>query len=301
MGVKKRSPTKTIEATPHPEKEHTLIKPYKKEVIDITGYKSASNINARTEFRKFTEATSNGPYIHIHTHPSEAPHLNFWDKLDLYFQGVGKKEIEKWKNITALPSGADMGQLIITDDERTMDIAVRNPKTGEVLGYNVLRKTKKTPKWGTARAYIQKHFFKGVMNLINYNLLGLGKRSEELSKDKIKYHKEVLKAVKSGNYQRANEALEIFADKYSLQHRMVPAQNYKVMETKGTFVNKGLEQTVSVFIGIGGLLISLLFLSSNFTGFAIANLTQRTSNIIGMILFIVSLIVLFFIMKRRKN
>ncbi len=62
---------------------------------------------------------------------------------------------------------------------------------------------------------------------------------------------------------------------------------------------KGLEGTLGI-ISLGGFLSSLLFLSSNFTGNAISNLTLKTANIIGVVLFLFGLVGAFFYFKKRK-
>lgn len=297
----KRSPTKFIEATSHPEREERFIKHPGKEIIDVTDYVRSNNYTSRRNYIKYIKATSNNPYTDIHTHPNEASHLNFLDKILIYLNGVGK-EIENSKNISVLPSSADMRLFITKDDCKTAYISLRDCNTGKVLGYNVLKKNKKTPQWGTSRAYIKKHFFKGIINLIDSNILGFGKRARELREDNNRYEEIVLSTLKNEDYQKASEALKTFAEKYHLQHRMVPAQNYKVSETRTNFVNKGLEKKVVASIAMIFLATSISFSSSNLTAFTIASLTQKTSNIIGKILFVFGLIgALYYFRKKGAN
>ena len=62
---------------------------------------------------------------------------------------------------------------------------------------------------------------------------------------------------------------------------------------------KKLEDLLSVMIGIGGLGIGIFFLSNNITGNVIGNMTNSTSNIIGVGLLVIGLVAGFFWVKRR--
>lgn len=61
---------------------------------------------------------------------------------------------------------------------------------------------------------------------------------------------------------------------------------------------KGLENKVTSAIAIGSLLISVLFMSNNLTGNAIA-VNGTTTNITGAILFIIGLVASLIYFKRR--
>ena len=78
-------------------------------------------------------------------------------------------------------------------------------------------------------------------------------------------------------------------------------KNY-VLEHKGTKKPKlsELEAKVSVAAAILSFLFSIFFLSSSFTGFTVANLTQITSNWIGAILFITGIIASYLYFKAKK-
>jgi len=62
---------------------------------------------------------------------------------------------------------------------------------------------------------------------------------------------------------------------------------------------KDLEKKLTSIIGISALTLSLIFLSPNLTGNAIANLTTKTSSIIGASLFIVGLVGSYFWFKKK--
>ena len=67
------------------------------------------------------------------------------------------------------------------------------------------------------------------------------------------------------------------------------------------FRKKNLEQTTAVAVAIIGLIGGIFFLSSNFTGFAIANNTN-VSNIVGVIFFLVGIVgAVFYFRKNKKN
>lgn len=60
-----------------------------------------------------------------------------------------------------------------------------------------------------------------------------------------------------------------------------------------------LEKHLTSIIGISSLILALFFLSPNLTGNAIANLTTKTSSIIGASLFIVGIVGSYFWFKKR--
>ena len=64
---------------------------------------------------------------------------------------------------------------------------------------------------------------------------------------------------------------------------------------------KGLESSLTSIITIAGLGAGIFFLSSNITGNAISDLTNSTSNIIGVVFLVIGLIASFFYFRKRKN
>jgi len=70
-------------------------------------------------------------------------------------------------------------------------------------------------------------------------------------------------------------------------------------EKRGRQDQGGLEQTTRGVTAILGVLGGLFFLSSNITGNAIANVSQNSSNILGVVLLVVGLVVGFFWVKKK--
>jgi len=63
--------------------------------------------------------------------------------------------------------------------------------------------------------------------------------------------------------------------------------------------SSGLERGVTSIIAIAGVLGGIFFLSSNITGNAIANVSQNSSNILGIVLLVVGLVAGFFWIKNK--
>ena len=272
---KKRSPRKVIESTFPPEVEHAFVKSQGREIEDLTNYSSTETQSNQSP----VEGRKN--YTHIHTHPSALPikvkhkapiqNLSFWEEI-LYrlFPRIFETElVTGYKEIdySATPSGKDMELFLKEKNEKTMVIAVREPNTGRVRGYTILRKTEVTPK---------------IVNAIGVDV------------------EEYRKAVRGPNRDTESfSALQSFTEKYHLNYRFLAAEDYKINEGKTQFVRKRLEHKVAATIAIIGFFGGALFLSSNITGNFIGNLSQAPSNIIGAVLFIVALIGAFLFFKKR--
>lgn len=143
-----------------------------------------------------------------------------------------------------------------------------------------------------------------------------------MNKEKVLHKDEIIEEMKIYesyiNQQLPNRALQFIEDKYGLQYRFVPAKGYilgqglhgemkyvkkrigdldqRVIEDM--IVNPRKRRIAAAIIGLS-LIISFLFLSSNITGNTIANLSQNTSNFIGTILFLASLIASFILVRKR--
>jgi hypothetical protein len=78
-------------------------------------------------------------------------------------------------------------------------------------------------------------------------------------------------------------------------------RNWKVVATR-IDKNRGLEQRVTSVIAVAGFLGSLIFLQSNITGNAIADLSTNTTSWVGGVLLAVGLVAGFFwIISKKKN
>jgi len=130
--VKKRSPTKIIEATPLPWIEHTFYKESGEEIVDTTDYSKNS------EGRCYSKSSN------IHTHPTK---ISPWSVISrsspfginfLSFPIIPDK-------YSALPSAEDFINFLKNNTSNKMIIAVRKPLSGKVIGYTFISKTDKTP------------------------------------------------------------------------------------------------------------------------------------------------------------
>ncbi|MBI2632005.1 hypothetical protein HYW75_03305 [Candidatus Pacearchaeota archaeon] len=274
MHKKKRKTVEIIESSPEPAKEHIFYNFPGMETEDLTDYDRSTENRARTLRRKHEEIAkvAHGSLTHIHTHSSEVQKYSFLSRFLYSLIGMGREEFEKSKEMSALPGYIDLEGFLKVSRIRTMTIAVRDPKTGKVLGYHVMRKTKNTSKYD------------GIVE-------------EDISK----YEDEIMSALEHNNPKEASDAFDNFALKYHIKHRMLPAGGYTINKSRSNFVKKGkLEKAVStlILIFLGN---SLFFVSSNITGNAIANLSQKSSNWIGGVLFFIGIIGAFFYFRTKRS
>jgi hypothetical protein len=143
-----KSPKAVIESTPSPAKERMFLKYPTSETRDITDY---SRSNEKETYPDKTRLASllrpDVRFTHIHTHPHDPT-----------------------------PSVEDLKVFMLSDDIRTMVIAARNPQTGKVERYNVIKKTKATPKFG--RSFDTVGFSWSAFNVFRNPPLILGNKME---------------------------------------------------------------------------------------------------------------------------
>lgn len=294
---KRRSPIEIIESTKKPEVEHAFLKYPGEEPIDFTDYQRSTPSEAKTTNKTtIMEANQNRPFTHIHTHPAQTPEFTDSERRAYKKQGLGERELSRTAETSALPSPADLRTLIVDDDMKTMVIAVRDTKTGEVRGYRVIKKTKEAPKFGVSKREFNEHPIKTILNIINANHFGFGRAHKTLIDDLNSYGKQYSDSLKSGDYNQAVQALDNVTHKYHLRHRMVSARGYHPNEARTTFVKKrGLEQIVVV--SIITLLGAILFLFPTFTANVIGNNVNSTPRWIGGALFIIGVVWTFIYFK----
>lgn len=68
---------------------------------------------------------------------------------------------------------------------------------------------------------------------------------------------------------------------------------------RNTMKQPGLEKKLEVAIAFGSILISMLYFSTNLTGFAIGNLNQTDVNIVGMIFFVFGVFGILMSLRKR--
>lgn len=284
-----RATREVIESTNNPKVEHPFIKYPGREAEDITyAAKEGSTKVDKEKYRKITEENPNKRYTLIHTHPSEAPRRSFFGWLQA--PEIGRTAHKRMRDIAALPSGGDMRTIIYNRGLKTSAIAVRDTRTGEVLGYNIIKKTKETPTVGSDDGTISLGFF------LKY-LVGL----DQYSRDAIGYDGKRAKALNKNDPAIARQAYEELLDKYNLKSRFVPADKYKLNEQSTAFVpkdNSGLERKVAGIVASILLVSSIFFLYSNMTGNVIG-INKTSSNWIGGILFVIGLVGAFFYFKKK--
>ncbi|MDO8517410.1 MAG: hypothetical protein Q7S33_04790 [Nanoarchaeota archaeon] len=269
---KKLSPTEFIESLPQ-GREHVLAKLPRKEIVNISKEGSSKRNSVIQDDYKRWEVAHYGSYANIHTHPTERK--GFFGRIISEIL-VDEPDI--------LPSSTDLDGFIRTIREKTAFIGVRDSETGEVRGYQVIKKTDKTPS--ITPAYSEWKEF-----------------NTNLEKDLAVYHKILKKSTLNENPKEAAKAFDDFAKKYHLQHRVISAEGYEPSSDRTTFVRKNyggnLEKT-ALAVSMIGILGGIFFLSSNITGNAIGNLTISTSNIFGAVLFVIGLVSGFFCLRGKR-
>lgn len=259
-GLGRRTPKEVIENARDPKRESAFIKWPREEPVDVSGERAEESVKKSSSKFLFERLKHRGsPYMDIHTHK--------------YTGGLN--------SMLYFPSSEDIKLFLSNRKAKMMVIATRKEKTGEVLGYYILRKTKETPKVTSWISEIDKP----------------GSSAHELA---ISYLSHSLGLVSSYNYAKKHiDLLDKIKKEYHLQERILPTKGYAAY--KGEFykpnnLEKMAEAAVFVMFFAG-----LFFLSSNVTGNVIANLNKITMNILGIILFALGIVGLFFYSRRRKQ
>lgn len=277
--TKKRKITELYENDPKALEGERLLIRVKGKLYDVTNEKESNSIGVNPDLQKIREIMKRegvDSYTDIHQHP--------YNK-DFILNCLG-----------SIPSPVDFFSFLVDDDIKTMMIAQQNPETGEIGGYYVFRKSRKTKKSNVKKTDYIKEELKDI------------KKQEEIFKSNPYLHKiandvqDYQKAVGSFNTTNPGDrkdAIEEIAKKYHLKVKFIPEPGYKFKDGTG-FFKEGLESKVGAFIGISGILASIFFLSSNITGNVIGNMTHLTSNLIGGILFVIGVAGTFFYFKKRR-
>jgi|SRR3989344_2243032 len=260
VGIKRKSPKEIIEGH-DPKIEHIYAKFPGTELIDVT--LSGDEYSADHDDKKLLAALNRKGLV---KHSSGLMILP--DYMDLHNHPVTDKVYD-----AALPSTSDIKIFLQTRNIKTMAIAQQDAKTGEVQGYLLLRKKIERPPEEKEIGYeVRKH----ELNRYTY------------TSDK-----------------NPREAMEEISKKYNLQHRWVAARGYELPSERKADVGwrfvkkKSLEHHASAVIGMGSLLVSILFLSNSITSNVIGDNIISTSNWIGAILFLVGIVGAFFYFKRK--
>jgi hypothetical protein len=218
----------TIEKTRSPHVEQGYIK-YPGDKIKEAKSSSLSPTHYTPDFSRIEPEEKKGQkYNFIHTHPSNTSKLLLTPEHKAVLRSRGFREDGDYKKVDAgfgLHSGGDFNLFLRHDAMRTATIAVRDPDTGTVLGYNVLRKTKLTPK-----SYDQS-VFKNFFKRIKFNIWD----EVDISGDVGRYDSLITRAALKGNMGLVREFYDEFLKKYHLKSRLVPAKGYKVNASNTSF------------------------------------------------------------------
>jgi len=284
---KRESPTKSLEKEKNPDVEHAYVKTTGYNPTDVS--LDSTDIGVRSNREKIKETLNErgrNSYTHIHTHPVD-------------------KEIDMaWPTS---PSAGDLDGFMYNKQRKTMMIAEPDSKTGEISGYLVLRKTKKTPidtDFNLVKdldAYERKGVFEDP-GLFRRLLRAITKKTYSIPYDAEK--EKFLKKRKMADIPEAsNEALKDFCKKYNLQYRYAPVKGYEFRENTG-FIRKPSKlelKMAAVFIAGITLIISFLLLN-NLTGFSISsNISQEKLNLFLIILFVLAIIGILINPINKKN
>ncbi len=214
----KRSPKEIIEEAQPANVEHAFVKRSAGEAQYVgkgTGGEVSSPVSV----------FESGVYNFIHTHPSKISEPDEQLRKTCVEMGLEEKDLENVGAIAALHSVTDIGPFLSIDDFKFATIAVRDPESGELLGYNVLKKTAKTP-----------HF---VIDTNSFNAVWKSAASVETARKDLV----TLRDVRSDSLRKNSPSLykkeyDSFLKKYGLKSRLVPAEGYKVNEYGTAFIKK---------------------------------------------------------------
>jgi len=202
----------------------------------------------------------------------------------------------------SLPSREDLIDILMRKTAKSGIIGQRDPLTGKIAGYFVIRRTKKTPaipfhpepgsdpkeweKW-ESKPDVKEAY--NTLESSNYGALPeINPKLTPLTPEQL---------------ENNEKALAQYAEKYHLQIKKVPAEGYFYEKGMGFLKKKKeskLEQKV-IAASILSLFAGIILLSAGITGNAIADLSVSNSKTLGTVLFIIGLIGGFFLLKKRKQ
>ncbi|MBS3093624.1 hypothetical protein J4456_03540 [Candidatus Pacearchaeota archaeon] len=250
-----------------PHLEKAFVKFPGQETTEVTLSSQDGGVSSDKELIEELKNKYGSKYSHIHTHPTP----------------------NKWFNAPSypLPSVEDLKHFLINLDATSMVIAQQDSTSGEIAGYYVLRKTKKSKK-----------FLEENKDRINQLVeAAISETHTELTNETTR------KLIGKKIMKRSLESLNKFYNSFYLKERYLPAQGYQLSDDKTHFTPKegGLEQIAYLFlpIGIVSIISSLFFVSSSFTGYSIFSFSSRTISILGVLFFIMGTLLLYFSFKKK--
>ena len=306
MVKKKKNPTQIIEDNERKNKEYEIAYARARgEAFYPIHREDLLNPSSAIIRQKLLPKTK---YTSFHTHPIKETKLGTTKKPRKKVPGYTdryKSDVDNY--FSSLPSIGDIQDLLERRKKKTEIIAQRDIKTGNVGGYFFLMKTKKSPKdfptWKTRLEFPEDYEgYEAYMKQLNDykdnpKIKEIGALGENFYDVGYSLVNEPEKRRETINNMFMN-----IIQKYGLKFRAVPNKGYEYISGVGflPIENKqGLEHRLSSIIGISGLALSLIFLSPTLTGNAIANLTTKTSSIIGASLFVLGIIGSYFWFRKK--
>jgi hypothetical protein len=283
--VKKRSSREVIGSVSKPHIEESWLK-FPNEELQVNSLKRRAGCVKRDDVgsAKKSRARYDSGHLEyrgtgVHTHPYI--HHRFGEEF--------------YKRLGQIPSPEDLKNLLVSTHLKTEVIAQTDARTGEVLSYTVLRKTKQTPHWEFTKVSnienpIKKFLFHIGMYMPDQNKTGVSDYSI------LEYKQSLVKTGLSGDLNYFVDGFKKFAEKTHLQYKFIPVKRKDSEDKEPT--KKGLENSL-VTTSILSLIAGVFFSSTKITGNVIGYSTE-TSSLIGAGFSIVGLIVGFIWLKNKK-
>lgn len=276
---KKRSPTEVIESTPNPKVEHAYVKFPNKELQLVSGAENSHSVEFDwKKIKKLLKKNGRGSYTEVHTHP-------YHEKGD----GVSQERYN------SLFSPEDMRTFLCDDTCKTGVVAQVDPEDGKLYGYLVVRKTKQTPKAGFTP-------IQGLFGKIREAFYG-SPIPEEIREGIMDYLISHGRGKFDNNHRVAEAGLRKISEKLHLNYRFVPVGKKEVYSNRisGPSIGSRLEGRVFSTTSVLAFIGSLFFTTSNLTGNVIGALSTNTTNLIGIILFLIGIAGAFLCVHKSKH
>lgn len=216
----KRRPKDVIEESQPANVEQAFVKQPGKEMRHI-GKGTSMGVNY--------QCVDNNHQI-IHTHLAKISEGDKEVQQIIKDSNVEEQDfIKMHENIAALHSAGDFEGFFLEPRQKFSTVAVRDPKSSELLGYNVIKKTKQTPAFVTDSSFNPKNL---------WELLKLDLEIGSTYKDIVALYKSRADSTRQNSPSIYKDAYDSFLKKYGLKSRLVPAEGYELNEYKTAFVKK---------------------------------------------------------------
>ncbi len=220
----KRKTIEVIQASTNQHLEHAFIKHIGGTETKELETAESSPTHLKVKLSQY-ELNDDKKYNFIHTHPSKIKikqKVGWFKKLYNWTRGIKTPELIESTEYNLLHSAPDFKAFLFHSNEKYSTIAVRDPESGVVIGYNVLGKTKDSPS-------------SVVQEMKNKNFFRKKWRSFKIKRDTDKYGKAIMKSMFKGNTKKTRANYDNFLKKYNLKSKLVPTTGYKVNASRTSF------------------------------------------------------------------